>query len=70
MEDYFCNKKESEKEKTKNYYQINKEKLKKPEKLRESYRNLLEEEKLKKEIMLTLETEIRQTQIEIAKWFI
>ena len=33
MEDYFCNKKKSEKEKTKNYYQINKEKLKKTRKI-------------------------------------
>lgn len=48
MEDYFCNRKESEKEKTKNYYQINKEKLKKTRKITRELQKSFRRRKIKK----------------------
>ena len=64
MEGYF-EKKENEKEKARKCCLINKEKLKK--RLRKHHRNLSYEDKIKKEIMLTLEIKIYQTQIEKKK---
>ena len=55
----------NKKPKTKNYYHANKEKLQK--RLREYYRNLSEDEKLEKKIMLTIEVKICQVKIEKEK---
>ena len=51
---------ENEKTRTKSYYQANKEKLLR--RSHEYYRNLPEDEKLKAEIVLTLQISICQTQ--------
>ena len=56
---------ENKKTKAKNYYQANKEKLQK--RSRKYYRNFSEEEKIKREIMLTIKTKIWQAKVEKEK---
>ena len=56
---------ENKKTKAKNYYQANKEKLQK--RSRKYYRNFSEEEKIKREIMLTIKIEIWQVKVEKEK---
>ena len=65
MEDYFQKKRKVKKTRANNYNQTNKENLQ--ERLREYLRNFPEDDKIKKEIMLTLKIKIYQTQIEKRK---
>ena len=66
MEDYSPKKKRKvKKTRSNNYNQTNKENLQ--ERLREYLGNFSEDDKIKKEIMLTLKIKIYQTQIEKGK---
>ena len=64
MEDYF-NKEKEVKEKTKIFYQVNKDKLQKI--ARVSWKSFRRRKKLKNEIMLAFEIKMSQTQIEKEK---
>ena len=65
MEDYFQKKLKVKKTRANNYNQTNKENLQ--ERFREYLVNFSEDDKIKKEIMLTLKIKIYQTQIEKRK---